>query len=58
MTKTRYIISTNVIGTRKVGEAWFILFEGSQEWLGLGKEEPELKKGDRVKITISKIGEA
>lgn len=33
---------------------WFARFEGSQERLYLGREEPELKVNDPVKIIIEK----
>lgn len=33
---------------------YFVLLEGSHEAICLGTEPPELKVGDRVKITIEK----
>lgn len=33
---------------------WFAQFEGSYESLFLGTEKPDLDKGDRVNITITK----
>jgi hypothetical protein len=34
---------------------WFVRFEGSQERMHIGNEEPLLKKGDAVKVTIEKV---
>lgn len=34
---------------------WFIYLEGSYEALHVGKEKPELQKGDRIKITLEKV---
>jgi hypothetical protein len=39
----------------KVNVGWFVLFEGSHEKLFFGKDQPYLKEGDLVKITIEKI---
>lgn len=33
---------------------WFVLFQGSHEWLYVGTENPGLVKGDEVEITIRK----
>lgn len=33
---------------------WFIRFDGSQEKMYFGKDEPTLNLGDTVKITIEK----
>lgn len=34
---------------------WFIFMDGSYEALHVGKEKPELQKGDRIKITLEKV---
>ena len=34
---------------------WFVRLEGSYESLFLGMEEPELKAGDRIKVTLEKV---
>lgn len=34
---------------------WFVYLEGSYEALHVGKEKPELQKGDRIKITLEKV---
>jgi hypothetical protein len=39
----------------KVNVGWFVLFEGSHEKLFFGKEQPQLKAGDSVKITIEVV---
>lgn len=41
----------------KEDRGWFVRFEGSQERMYFGEEEPTLKKGDKVKITIEKIND-
>ena len=41
--------------TESISLGWFIHFEGSFESLHIGTEEPALKKGDRIKITLEKI---
>lgn len=33
---------------------WFLYLKGSYEALFLGREEPTLKKGDKIKVTIEK----
>lgn len=35
-------------------KGWFIYLEGSYEAIHVGKDKPELVKGDRVKITIER----
>jgi hypothetical protein len=40
-----------------VSLGWFALFDGSQELLFLGVDQPELKRGDAVKITIETVNE-
>lgn len=34
---------------------WFVTLEGSYEKVCLGPERPDLKAGDRVKVTIQKV---
>jgi hypothetical protein len=41
-----------VLTTRELG--WFVQFVDSRESLYFGQEEPQLKVGDRVKITFEK----
>lgn len=36
-------------------KGWFLYLEGSYEALHVGKEKPELQKGDRIKITLEKV---
>lgn len=39
----------------KEDRGWFVRFDGSQERMCFGSEEPQLKLGDKVKITIEKL---
>ena len=39
---------------RKRSMGWFILLEGSWEYLHIGYSKPELSPGDRINITIWK----
>lgn len=55
---TRYTIKTKVVDIKKVGPKWYVLFEGSWEFLGLDLEEPTLKVGDTVEIKIRKVANA
>lgn len=36
-------------------KGWFVYLEGSYEALLVGKEKPDLQKGDRIKITLEKV---
>jgi hypothetical protein len=56
---------TRLSSARKVGEdvlavhddlGWYVLLEGSHEHLYLGHEEPELRAGDLVRVTIERVG--
>lgn len=49
-----YRINTSVAGIKRVDDRWFVLFEGSWEWIGLDNDEPDLKVGDRITILIQK----
>jgi hypothetical protein len=40
--------------TREVSVGWFALFNGSYEALNLGKEKPNLKRGDPIRIIVEK----
>ena len=35
---------------------WFVHFNGSHEMLGLGPDKPDVAMGDKVRITIERIG--
>lgn len=52
-----YTIPTRVAGLKQVqvdGElGWFVLFEGSHEYLGLGEDKPEVEVGDTATIRIT-----
>jgi hypothetical protein len=37
---------------------WYVLFEGSGECLYFGESQPDLNKGDKVKITFERIIDA
>jgi hypothetical protein len=37
---------------------WYVLFEGSQECLYFGETQPELKAGDKVKISFERTSNA
>lgn len=39
----------------KVSLGWFVLLTGSWEKLYVGQEEPGLKRGDLIKVTIEKV---
>lgn len=39
-----------------VSEGWFIALRGSYEALHVGDTPPVMKPGDKVKITVEKIG--
>lgn len=54
--KINYSIFTNVQSIRKLGDYYFIRFEGSQESLNFGTDPPEFKVGDKIKITFERIG--
>jgi hypothetical protein len=51
-------IYSSVIGLKQEAHGWFMLLEGSWEWLFVGAEKPDFAPGDRVKITIAKREEA
>lgn len=36
---------------------WFILLDGSQEWLHIGYDEPSIRVGNTVKVTIEKLND-
>lgn len=38
-----------------ISRGWFALLEGSWEALHLGKDKPELKPGDKIKVIIERI---
>ena len=40
--------------TEKLG--WFILLDGSWEYLHIGKDRPDFSPGDLVSVSIEKIG--
>lgn len=55
---------SEVVSGKKVGDetilttenrGYFVLFDGSRERLFLGWDEPRIKKGDKIKITIERI---
>lgn len=41
----------------KVFMGWYVAFEGSYEALFFGKEQPDLKVGDKVEIKFEKVNE-
>lgn len=51
----KYIIDTTVTKTFRLGDLWYVHFDGSWESLSLGRDEPNMKPGDKVRITIQRI---
>lgn len=39
----------------KHSTGWYLSIEGSHEAIYIGKEQPELKYGDKIKISIKRI---
>jgi hypothetical protein len=51
--RTEYSIQTKVIGLKEVKpKGWFVLFDGSYEYLCLGADRPETEVGDAATIKV------
>ena len=63
MAKTRYVFNVNVHSIKEKFDlspkanslGWYIQLEGSGESFFISETEPELKVGDKVKITLEKV---
>lgn len=54
-----HTIRSEKIGDEVVSQreslGWFVHFDGSRESIGFGKTQPELAKGDKIKISFERL---
>ena len=53
--KVRYVVYSNVTKVEKVGLGYFVHFLGSHELIYVGEDVPDMRVGDKVRITMEKV---